>query len=207
MRRIRGRTLLAAAVTVAVTTGVGYAAIPSSNGAVNGCYERITGILRVIDTDAGKRCKSFETPLAWNVQGPSGAPGATGPKGDTGAKGEQGDPGAPGPTYSAGSGLELAGTEFRLGFDPATQAELDAANAARAALQQQVGQLATQGQQQASHIAELQSDVAALESALAALRAQVGQLTAGISVTGSSVSLDRPLVVQGTVRAHAFLTP
>ena len=179
MRRIRGRTLLAAAVTVAVTTGVGYAAIPSSNGAVNGCYEKVTGILRVIDTDTGKTCKSFEKPITWGIQGPSGPAGATGPKGDTCAKGEQGDPGAPAPTYSAGSGLELSGTTFGLSFDPATQAELDAANIARAALQQQVNQLS----------------------------AQVAQLTSAIQVAGSSVTLNRPLVVQGSVSAQAFLLP
>jgi hypothetical protein len=176
-RRIRIRRLLFATLaTVALTAGVGYAAIPSSTGAVNGCYEKITGILRVIDRDAGKSCKSFETPIAWSVQGPSGPPGAPGPKGDTGA---QGDPGTPGPTYSAGSGLELSGTVFRLNFDPATQSELDAANTARAALQQQVNQLA----------------------------AQVAHLSSAISITGSSVSLDRPLVVHGTVTAQSILLP
>ena len=190
-RRIRIRRLLFATLaTVALTAGVGYAAIPSSTGAVNGCYEKITGILRVIDRDAGKSCKSFETPIAWSVQGPSGPAGAPGPKGDTGA---QGVPGTPGPTYSAGTGLELSGTVFRLNFDPATQSELDAANVARAALQQQV--------------AGLRSDVGVLQSELAALRAQVGQLTSAISVTGSSVSLDRPLVVHGSVTAQSILFP
>ena len=171
--------MLAAALTVAVTTGVGYAAIPSSNGGVNGCYEKVTGILRVIDKDAGKSCKSFETPIVWSVQGPAGPAGATGPKGDTGERGEQGDPGVPAPTYSAGSGLELFGTTFRLSFDPATQAELNAANIARAALQQQVSQLS----------------------------AEVAQLTSAINVAGPSITLNRPLVVQGSVSGQAFLLP
>lgn len=121
--------MLAAALTVAVTTGVGYAAIPSSNGAVNGCYEKVTGILRVIDKDAGKACKSFETPITWSTQGQkgdrgaigpagpagpagekgdrgpagdAGAPGAAGGKGDKGDPGEPGAPGAPGPQGPAG---------------------------------------------------------------------------------------------------------
>ena len=86
MRRIRPRTLLLGIVAaIAVTAGAGAAAIPSSSGAVNGCYERITGILRVIDTDSGKSCKSFENAIVWSVRGPQGPAGATGPKGDPGA--------------------------------------------------------------------------------------------------------------------------
>jgi Collagen triple helix repeat (20 copies) len=114
MRRIRGRTLLAATtVAVAVTAGVGYGAIPSSSGAVNGCYEKVTGILRVIDKDAGKTCKSFETSINWSVQGPKGAPGATGPAGRNGDAGPRGEVGLPGPKGADGvpgpatlSGLE-----------------------------------------------------------------------------------------------------
>ncbi len=91
MRKLRGRTLLLGAVaTVAVGAGAGYAAIPSSNGTVNGCYEKKTGILRVIDKDAGKSCLSFETPIGWSVQGPPGATGAPGEKGATGADGNDG---------------------------------------------------------------------------------------------------------------------
>jgi len=203
MRSMRGRALvLAATAATAVAAGAGYAAIPSSNGAVNGCYERITGILRVIDKDAGKSCKSFETAIAWSVQGPAGPAGAIGPKGETGARGERGEPGTPAPNYSAGTGLELVGTEFRLAFDPATQAELDAANAT---LQQQVGQLSAQNQLQASQITGLRSDVQSLETGLAAARAQLEQLTSAISVTTATVTVNRPLRVQGAVTAQSLL--
>jgi hypothetical protein len=197
--------LVAATAALAVAAGAGYAAIPSSNGTVNGCYERKTGLLRVIDKEAGKNCLSFENPIGWSVQGPRGLAGAIGPKGDPGAKGEQGEPGAPAPSYTAGLGLELAGTEFRLDFDPATQTELDAANTARAALQQQVSQLSVQSQLQASQISELQADVNSLESGLTAARAQLDQLTSAISVTGPMVSVNRPLRVQGAVTAQSLI--
>jgi hypothetical protein len=206
MRRIRGRTLLLATVAaVAVTAGAGYAAIPSSSGAVNGCYERITGILRVIDKDAGKSCKSFETAIAWSVQGPTGPAGAIGAQGEPGVRGEKGEPGTPAPNYSAGLGLELVGTEFRLGFDPATQTELDAATAAITSLQHQVSDLSNRNSLQASQIAGLQSDVQSLETGLATARTQLQQLTSAISVTAATVTVNRPLRVQGTVTAQGIL--
>lgn len=208
MQKLQRRTLLLlGTVAVALATGVGYAAIPSSSGAVNGCYERITGILRVIDKEAGKSCKSFETAITWSVQGPTGAPGAIGPKGETGAKGEKGDPGTPAPNYSAGMGLELAGTEFRLGFDPATQTELDAANAARTALQQQVNQLSAQSQTQASQIAALQTTVSSQAGRLATVEAQLAHLSGALTVTSSGVFLNRDLFVDGEITADSILLP
>lgn len=103
MQRIRARTLLVGSVAaIAVTAGVGFAAIPSSSGAVNGCYEKVTGILRVIDTDAGKSCKSFESPITWSVQGPAGAIGPAGPQGESGPQGEKGDAGPAGPAGAEG---------------------------------------------------------------------------------------------------------
>ncbi len=100
MRRIRGRTLLlATSAAAAIGAGAAVAAIPSSGGAVNGCYERVTGILRVIDSDAGKTCKSFENPITWSVRGPQGErgePGAAGPAGPAGAPGLQGPAGPEG---------------------------------------------------------------------------------------------------------------
>jgi hypothetical protein len=122
------RLLLAALVlVVAVGAGVAYSAIPATNGAINGCYEKKTGILRVIDAEAGKKCLSFETPISWNQQGAKGDPGATGatgaqgdqgsqgpqgpagpqgdrgPQGDTGAPGAKGDQGIPGPAGANGA--------------------------------------------------------------------------------------------------------
>ena len=104
-----GRTAIlgATAATVAVSAGIAYAAIPNSGtGVINGCYGKQTGILRVIDAQAGKTCLSIETPISWNQQGPTGPQGLKGDKGDqgergpiglTGPKGEKGDPGPPGP--------------------------------------------------------------------------------------------------------------
>ena len=194
MQRIRGRmTLLAAAAALAAGAGVGYAAIPDSQTAViSGCYEKKTGILRVLDAQGGKSCGFWETPITWNQRGPAGP---IGPQGLAGAKGDKGDPGAPAPLYSAGSGLELAGTEFRLAFDPATQAELDAEASARtayaAALQAQVAQLQGQNEAQANQIATLQAS-------LNALQAQLTQLTGAISVTGARVTVNRSLHVEGS---------
>ena len=107
MQRIRTRVVLITGVAaIALTAGVGFAAIPSSSGAVNGCYEKNTGILRVIDTDAGKTCKSFESPITWSVQGPQGAMGpmgAAGPQGEKGDVGPAGAEGLAGPMGPAGA--------------------------------------------------------------------------------------------------------
>jgi hypothetical protein len=99
----RALVLVAAGLAAAVVGGVSYAAIPASNGKINGCYETQSGLLRVID--AGKTCRQLETPISWNQQGPKGDRGEIGqpgPKGDAGLmgppgpKGEKGDPGAQG---------------------------------------------------------------------------------------------------------------
>jgi hypothetical protein len=97
------RLLVIATALIAITAGVSYAAIPnSSTGTINGCYEKRTGLLRVIDAEAGKKCLSFETPISWNQQGPKGEAGAIGPAGPAGAagatgpEGPKGDPGAQG---------------------------------------------------------------------------------------------------------------
>ena len=71
--------VLGVMTALALAGGVAYATIPDSNGVIQGCYGKSGGSLRVIDS-AVAECKSNETPLAWNVQGPPG---------------EQGDPGAP----------------------------------------------------------------------------------------------------------------
>jgi hypothetical protein len=78
--------IAATAAVAAAAAGVGYAAIPSSNGVVSACYAK-AGDLRVIDAEAGAQCKSGETALSWNQQGPKGDPG---PQGPTGPKGDRG---------------------------------------------------------------------------------------------------------------------
>ena len=59
IRRSRGITLgVAAAAAVAVTTGLAWAAIPGGDGTIQGCYTKVGGVLRVVDS--ASQCKSFE---------------------------------------------------------------------------------------------------------------------------------------------------
>lgn len=105
MARKRLAAAAAAALAGATVAAAAYATIPGSSGAINGCYEKRTGIVRVIDAEAGKSCLSFETPISWNQRGEKGDPGPQGPAGVAGAdgapgpqglKGEAGEPGPPG---------------------------------------------------------------------------------------------------------------
>jgi hypothetical protein len=102
--RARG-VVLATLAAVAMAGGIAYAAIPGSNGVISGCYGKHVGVLRVIDAEAGKTCKPFENPIAWNQQGPSGAQGPPGPKGDKGDKGDTGAQGPQGPPGPSGGDL------------------------------------------------------------------------------------------------------
>jgi hypothetical protein len=102
--RKRGlRMLLGATAIFVIGAGVAWAAIPGSNGVINGCYEKRTGILRVIDVEAGKQCLSFETPISWNQQGRQGDVGATGATGPAGPQGERGATGSQGPEGARGA--------------------------------------------------------------------------------------------------------
>jgi len=101
--------LLVVAAGVTLTAGVAWSAIPnSSTGSIAGCYSKTTGALRVIDKQAGKRCKSYERELAWQqagaqgTQGAQGTPGAQGPQGAQGTPGAQGAQGPGGPAGSPG---------------------------------------------------------------------------------------------------------
>jgi hypothetical protein len=53
----------AAAGTIAVAGGIGYAAIPGADGVVHACTAR-NGTLGVIDAEAGETCRTGETPVA-----------------------------------------------------------------------------------------------------------------------------------------------
>ena len=91
------RVLAVSAGFLALAGGVAYATIPNSTTAViSGCYGKTTGLLRVIDAQAGKKCTSLEVPIAWNQKGPQGPAGAAGPQGQAGPKGNTGDPGPQG---------------------------------------------------------------------------------------------------------------
>jgi hypothetical protein len=121
MRTISRRSRLAAiglAAAVAAAAGTAYAAIPDASGVIHGCYTNRAGILRVIDSAAGQKCTSFETPLDWNQKGPKGDPGAQGPPGPAGSigtlddlegipcKGTKAHPGTVHVSYGTGSETE-----------------------------------------------------------------------------------------------------
>ena len=68
------------------------AAIPSSDGKINGCYDKSNGLLRVIDAEKAT-CKNSEVAISWNEAGAEGPAGATGPAGPTGPEGPAGEAG------------------------------------------------------------------------------------------------------------------
>lgn len=96
--------LIGLAGTVAIAgTAVVYATIPSNN-VISGCYTKSGGALRVVDPST-TNCKTGETSIAWNVQGPiglTGPQGVQGPQGATGLQGIQGLTGAAGAIGPAG---------------------------------------------------------------------------------------------------------
>jgi hypothetical protein len=50
------------------------------HGVISGCYSKSGGSIRVIDSSV-TNCKSNETAISWNKEGPAGADGAAGPAG------------------------------------------------------------------------------------------------------------------------------
>lgn len=108
----RSKRLLTVGSLLAVglaAVGIAYAAIPDGN-TINGCYAKITGDLRVIDTAKGQKCFGLvEVPISWNQQGPKGEKGdqgiqgIRGPKGDQGIQGPKGDQGIQGQQGAAGA--------------------------------------------------------------------------------------------------------
>jgi hypothetical protein len=59
-------------------TAVAAAAIPDSNGVIHACRDLRSGVLRVIDNEAGQSCTNKEAELTWNQTGPQGPPGLSG---------------------------------------------------------------------------------------------------------------------------------
>jgi len=92
---LRGSIPALAAVGVMAAVGVGYAAIPGSDGKISGCYGS-SGQLRVIDADAGAKCAKSETALRFSQTGPKGdaclptTPACVGPRGGDGTDGKDG---------------------------------------------------------------------------------------------------------------------
>ncbi|MFI6495234.1 hypothetical protein [Streptomyces sp. NPDC050564] len=68
-------------VTAGMLGGVAHADIPGADGVYTGCSIRSTGALRVIDFEAGQRCRSTELTITWNQTGLAGPVGPAGPAG------------------------------------------------------------------------------------------------------------------------------
>jgi hypothetical protein len=91
LRLTRSRVAILVVLAALLGAGVGYAAIPhSTTGVISGCYEKNTGLLRVINAQDGKSCTRFEAPLTWSQQGPQGVPGLRGLQGEQGLQGIDG---------------------------------------------------------------------------------------------------------------------
>ena len=94
---MKRRDLAAAAIgglVCALAGGIAWATTPDT-GTINGCYQKVRGTLRVIDT-ANEACSNSEVAIRWNqrgTKGDRGEPGPSGPQGETGDQGTQGPPG------------------------------------------------------------------------------------------------------------------
>ena len=85
---------------VFAAAGIAYAAIPDGN-TIQGCYGKLGGVLRVIDTAKNQRCLNhLEVPISWSQTGPQGAQGI---QGIQGIQGTQGVPGANGTNGTNGT--------------------------------------------------------------------------------------------------------
>ena len=81
--------LLALAVGLVLLTGAASGApekatrtgIPNARGVYSGCYQQVTGDLRVIPGSKG--CRAGESRVTWNREGQRGPAGPQGPVGDT----------------------------------------------------------------------------------------------------------------------------
>jgi hypothetical protein len=85
---------LALLLVLAVGVGGGYALAASSTKTITVCADKKTGALHL---KTRGRCKSSQTRVTWNQQGPPG------PQGAQGSQGAQGPVGAQGPAGSQGS--------------------------------------------------------------------------------------------------------
>jgi hypothetical protein len=104
--------LAVAGAVFGIATAV-QAAIPDAQGVIHGCYQKVNGQLRVVDTAAGQSCNPSELPLNWSQKGTTGARGPTGTKGTTG---DRGPTGATGPASLAA----LQGSPCTIDGSPST---------------------------------------------------------------------------------------
>lgn len=76
-----GLAVVASCATGLLAGGITWAAIPDGGGAINACYGKIAGIVRVIDTAKQERCTVLENAISWNQKGIKGDPGTQGAPG------------------------------------------------------------------------------------------------------------------------------
>src|SRR5215208_3794490 len=102
--RFKRLSIAVAAVAATTVAGVGYAAVPGGDGAIHGCYDNVSGQMRLYDAedDSPRSCGSKETAVSWNQEGPAGPDGPAGPEGPAGPKGETGPVGPAGPKGETG---------------------------------------------------------------------------------------------------------
>jgi hypothetical protein len=84
--RWRGAWIVAASLAgLALAGGVAYATIPDAAGVIHTCYKpgdatKVGGAsLSVVDSESGGTCKTGDTALTFNQQGPQGRQGERGP--------------------------------------------------------------------------------------------------------------------------------
>ena len=87
LHHIRKNVIAYLALFVALGAGGGYAVAASNNKTITVCADKKTGVLHL---KTRGRCKSSQTRVSWNQQGPQGLQGAPGPQGSQGAQGSQG---------------------------------------------------------------------------------------------------------------------
>ncbi len=98
------RTAVLCLLTVGAVAGMtAYASIPSNDGILTACFERRTGLLRLID-GALTTCTAYESQISWNLRGPIGPQGMSGTPGVAGAVGPVGPEGPAGPAGPPGAG-------------------------------------------------------------------------------------------------------
>jgi hypothetical protein len=83
--RMKRRVVAGAVLTLALAGGAAFAAIPSEDGEIWGCYRTPNGMLRIVDED--RACATGETRISWNQAGVPGAPGEPGSPGEPGVAG------------------------------------------------------------------------------------------------------------------------
>jgi hypothetical protein len=111
LHHIRHHVIAYLALVLALGAGGGYAMAASNTTTITVCADKNTGVLHL---KTRGRCKSSQTRVVWNQQGPQGVQGPSGPQGSQGSQGApgvQGAQGVPGATgVSVWANVEDNGT-------------------------------------------------------------------------------------------------